>query len=99
MPGVTRLLTLSLVERKVDQRLANFSSSADCDRRFIFVAVQVGVTKAILNREGYLNRLFQCVKTVNKKFKVEVAVLLDLVRAASLDVIECIISWREAKVR
>jgi hypothetical protein len=36
---------------------------------------------------------------VNRKFKSQVAELLDLVRAASLDVIECIIAWREAKVR
>jgi hypothetical protein len=64
-----------------------------------FAVSQVDLLKSVLNREGYLSRLQQCVKTVNRKFKSQVAELLDLVRAASLDVIECIIAWREAKVR
>ena len=59
---------------------------------------ELEVLKAILNREGYLTRLQNCVRTINKKFKVEIAELLDLVRVASLDVIETIINWREAKV-
>ena len=55
--------------------------------------------KAILNREGYLQRLRQVVRTVGKKFKPEVADMLDLVRASSLDVIEMVVRWREAKVK
>lgn len=58
---------------------------------------EVDLVKAILNREGYLNKLAACVKTVNKKFKPEVAELLDLVRAASMDVIERLLEWREVK--
>eukprot|EP00605_Chrysophyceae_sp_TOSAG23-4_P000095 GSChrysophyteH1.ASY1.ANO1.100.1 assembled CDS len=58
---------------------------------------ELEVLKAILNREGYLNRLQRSARTVNKKFKPEVADILDLVRAATLDVVECIVRWREAK--
>lgn len=56
------------------------------------------VLKVILNREGYLNRLEQVTSTIGKRFKPEVADVLDLVRAASLDVIDMILRWREAKV-
>lgn len=55
------------------------------------------VLKSILNREGYLNRLYKVVRTVGKKFKPEVADVLDLVRAASLDVVEAVLRWREVK--
>ena len=58
---------------------------------------ELEVLKAILNREGYINRLTRSSRSVNKKFKPEVADILDLVRAASLDVIEAIVRWREAK--
>jgi hypothetical protein len=59
---------------------------------------ELEVLKAILNREGYLSRLKQVARTVGKKFKGEVADVLDLVRAASLDVVDMIIRWREIKV-
>ena len=56
------------------------------------------VIKAILNREGYLNRLRQVARTVGKKFKNEVADIIDFVRASTLDVIDTIIRWRIVKV-
>lgn len=59
---------------------------------------EFNVLKSILNREGYLTRLKQVARTVGKKFKPEVADVLDLVRAATLDVIENIVRWRELKV-
>jgi len=58
---------------------------------------ELDILKAVLNREGYLNRLEKAVRTINKKFKPEVADIMDLVRAASIEVVECIVKWREAK--
>lgn len=60
---------------------------------------ELEVLKAILNREGYLTRLKAVARTVGKKFKPEVADVLDFVRASTLDVIDMIIRWREVKVR
>ncbi|RYH01485.1 hypothetical protein EON65_48345 [archaeon] len=56
------------------------------------------VLKAIVSREQYLIKLHLAVRTVGKTFKAEVADSMDLVRMASLDVIERIQVWREAKV-
>jgi len=56
------------------------------------------VLKTILNREGYLNRLLAVSKSVGRKFKPEVADIIDLIRASSLDVVDAIVRWREAKV-
>ena len=58
---------------------------------------ELEVLKAILNRESYLKRLFKMVKTLEKKFKPEVADLLDFIRAATIDVIEAVVKWREVK--
>ncbi len=58
---------------------------------------EYNVLKAILNRENYLARLQQVARTVGRKFKMEVADVLDFVRAASLDVIDMVLRWREAK--
>jgi hypothetical protein len=55
------------------------------------------VLKAVLNRENYLNRLQQVARTVGRKFKPEVADMLDFVRAASLDVVDLIVRWRDIK--
>jgi hypothetical protein len=55
------------------------------------------VLKAILNRENYLNRLQQVARTIGRKFKPEVADVLDFVRASGLDVIDLILNWRETK--
>lgn len=60
-------------------------------------AAELEVLKAILNREGYLTRLKQVARTVGRKFKPEVADVLDLVRASTLDVVDMILRWREAK--
>ena len=59
---------------------------------------ELEVLKAILNREGYLTRLEKTASTVSRKFKPEIADIVDLVRAASLDVIESVVKWRECKV-
>lgn len=58
---------------------------------------ELEVLKAIINREGYLNRLLKSAKTVSRKFKPEIADILDLLRAATLDVIEDVVKWRESK--
>ena len=59
---------------------------------------ELEVLKAILNREGYLERLHNVSRTVGKKYKPEVSDVLDFVRASSLDVVDMILRWREAKV-
>lgn len=59
---------------------------------------ELEVLKAILNREAYLARLVKDAATVSRKFKPEIADVLDLVRASTLDVVESIVKWREAKV-
>jgi len=59
---------------------------------------ELEVLKAILNREGYLGRLENAAKKVGRKFKPEVADILDFVRAASIDVVEAVVQWREVKV-
>lgn len=56
------------------------------------------VLKAIISREQYLVRLQEAVRTVNKTFKPEVIDVIDLVRMASVDVVEKIVLWRESKV-
>ncbi len=56
------------------------------------------VLRSIVSREQYLERLQQAVRTVGRTFKQEVADVLDLVRIASLDVVERIVVWRNAKV-
>ncbi|CAM9224005.1 unnamed protein product, partial [Ectocarpus fasciculatus] len=58
---------------------------------------ELEVLKAILNREGYLARLIKSARTVSRKFKPEIADIMDLVRAASLDVVEAVVKWRDAK--
>lgn len=55
------------------------------------------VLRSILLRESYLERLKNEVRTIAKKFKPEVADVLDLLRSASLDVIESIEAWRKVK--
>jgi hypothetical protein len=59
---------------------------------------ELEVLKCILCREGYLKRLHECAKTVGKKFKPEIADILDLMRASSVDLVEAVVRWREAKV-
>jgi hypothetical protein len=55
------------------------------------------VLKAILSRENYLSRLHDAVRTIGKKFKPEVADILDFVRTSSLEVIQAIQNWRAVK--
>lgn len=59
---------------------------------------ELEILKAILNREGYLVRLFKTVRTIQKKFKPEVADIIDLVRTTTVDVVEAIEKWRRIKV-
>jgi hypothetical protein len=59
---------------------------------------ELEVLKCILCREGYLKRLHESAKTVGKKFKPEIADILDLVRAATVDLLEALVRWREVKV-
>eukprot|EP01041_Mallomonas_annulata_P013709 gene13709-29158_t len=58
---------------------------------------ELDVLKTILNREGYLNRLEKPVKKIGRKFKPEIADILDFIRASSIDVVEAIVRWRETK--
>lgn len=59
---------------------------------------ELEILKAILNREGYLVRLFKTVRTVQKKFKPEIADIIDFVRISTIDVVEAIEKWRHIKV-
>lgn len=59
---------------------------------------ELEILKCILNREGYLTRLQKAVKKVERKFNPEIADILDLVRIASVEVVEAICKWREIKV-
>lgn len=59
---------------------------------------ELDVLKCILNREAYIARLIHSSRTVSKKFKPEIADLLDFVRVATLDVVDAIVRWRETKV-
>ena len=60
-------------------------------------ACELEVIKAIMNREGYLSRLQSVARSVKKKIKPELPDLIDFVRAASLDVVQAIVKWRESK--
>jgi hypothetical protein len=60
-------------------------------------AAELQVLRSILLRESYLEKLQQVVRTVGRKFKPEVADALDLVRSATVDVIEMIEKWRKVK--
>lgn len=59
---------------------------------------ELEILKTILNREGYLVRLFKTVRTVQKKFKPEIADIIDFVRTSTIDVVEAIEKWRVIKV-
>jgi len=58
---------------------------------------ELEVLKAILNREGYLEKLRKSVQTIGKKMKPEVIDVMDYVRTATLDVIDAILKWRQIK--
>lgn len=58
---------------------------------------ELDVLKTILNREGYLTRMSKAIKKVEKVFTPEVADIMDLIRVASLDVVEAIEKWRSTK--
>ena len=60
-------------------------------------ACELEVIKAIMNREGYLNRLQSVARSVKKKIKPELPDLIDFVRAASLDVVLAVVKWRDSK--
>jgi hypothetical protein len=59
---------------------------------------ELGVLKAILNREGILTQLLSTVKKVEKKFQSDIIGLLDQVRQTSLEVVTAIENWRSIKV-
>ncbi len=58
---------------------------------------ELDIVKSILNREAYLERLHAIVKTISKKVKPEFAAMLEMVRAATLEVVGAIVRWRDAK--
>jgi hypothetical protein len=60
---------------------------------------ELEVLKAILSREAYLPRLAKVVNKMEKKFKPEIADLLDLIRISTVGAVEAILSWRKVKVR
>jgi hypothetical protein len=53
------------------------------------------VLKAVMGREAYLERLQRQAKAMTKRFQDEVADTLDLLRLASVEVVEAIVAWRE----
>lgn len=59
---------------------------------------ELDIIKCIINREEYLRRLHKAVQTMQKKFKPEIADLLDIIRVATVDVVEAIVKWREKRV-
>ena len=59
---------------------------------------ELDILKAILSREGYMTRLLKAVKKVERKFKPEIADILDLVRVSSVEVVEAVSKWRAIKV-
>jgi hypothetical protein len=61
-------------------------------------AAELEILKAIIAREGYLKRLVDISRTVTKKVKPELPDMIDFVRAASLDVVDSILKWRQIKV-
>jgi hypothetical protein len=73
--------------------------SAEVDGNAREGKAELEVLKAVLNREGYLARLQDTARLINKKFKPELADMIDFVRAASLDVIDAIVKWRDIKVK
>jgi hypothetical protein len=72
--------------------------SAEESSNFSESHAELEVLKAILNREGYLSRLQDMSRTVSRKFKPEISDVIDLVRAATIDVVDAVVKWREAKV-
>ena len=58
---------------------------------------ELEVLKSILNREGYLSRLFNVTQKMGKHFDAEVADMIDFIRTATIDTIEKIVLWRNSK--
>ena len=79
--------------------ITNTSFNQSIEKEATVGALEFEVLKTILNRESYLNRLVGVSKAVGRKYKPEVTDILDLIRASSMDVVEAIVKWREAKVR
>ena len=61
--------------------------------------LELEVLKSILNREAYLVRLQSLSKTLCRKFRPELADMIDIIRTATVDVLENLVIWRQAKVR
>jgi hypothetical protein len=61
-------------------------------------SLEVDALKCIINREAYISRLQKETRTIKKKLKAEIPDIIDLTRAASVDVVHAIVKWREAKV-
>lgn len=57
--------------------------------------MELEVLKAVMAREAYLERLQRQAKGMTKRFQDEVADTLDLLRVASVEVVEAVIAWRE----
>lgn len=72
--------------------------SAEPSGNVIESETELEVLKTILTREGYLTRLLKIVKKIEKKFKPEIADILDMIRISSVNVIEAIVAWRAVKV-
>ena len=61
--------------------------------------LELEVLKSILNREAYLVRLQSLSRKSSSTFQSEVADMVDITRSATLDVVENLVIWRQAKVR
>ena len=61
--------------------------------------LELEVLKSILNREAYLMRLQSLTRKFSSTFQPEVADMVDITRSATLDVVENLVIWRQAKVR
>src|SRR3546814_101496 len=57
--------------------------------------LELEVLKAVMAREAYLERLQRQSKGMTKRFQDEVADTFDLLRLASVEVVETVMAWRE----
>jgi hypothetical protein len=61
-------------------------------------AMELEILHSIVAREEYVIRLKQKCSQLRGKFNAEVSDILDLVRVASMQVVEAVVRWREQQV-
>lgn len=100
LPSITPkypMHTVTSQSRKIEKVDSGLTFSMEKSSDTPAAQAEYEVLKAILSRESYLQRLQEVSRTVGKKFKADVADLIDFVRMSSLDVVQAILKWRELK--